>query len=77
MARVLVTGSTTGLGKAAAQQLLDDGHDVVLHARNATRIGAPGSLLGGRPGSSSATSPTPATRAPSPTKPTPSAASTP
>src|SRR5687768_17059660 len=35
--RVLVTGSTTGLGRAAAQALLDDGHDVVLHARSAER----------------------------------------
>lgn len=38
MARVLITGSTTGLGKAAAQQLLEDGHDVVLHGRNPTRV---------------------------------------
>jgi NAD(P)-dependent dehydrogenase (short-subunit alcohol dehydrogenase family) len=34
---VFVTGSTTGLGRAAAQALLDDGHDVVLHARSAER----------------------------------------
>jgi NAD(P)-dependent dehydrogenase (short-subunit alcohol dehydrogenase family) len=37
MARVLITGSTTGLGRAAAQQLLDDGHEVVLHARDPAR----------------------------------------
>lgn len=37
MARVLITGSTTGLGRAAARDLLDDGHDVVLHARNSAR----------------------------------------
>jgi NAD(P)-dependent dehydrogenase (short-subunit alcohol dehydrogenase family) len=37
MARVLITGSTTGLGRAAALQLLDDRHDVVLHARNQAR----------------------------------------
>jgi NAD(P)-dependent dehydrogenase (short-subunit alcohol dehydrogenase family) len=35
--RVFVTGSTTGLGRAAAEALLDDGHDVVLHARSAER----------------------------------------
>ena len=35
--RVFVTGSTTGLGRAAAEALLDDGHDVVLHARSAQR----------------------------------------
>ena len=37
MARILVTGSTTGLGAAAARQLLDEGHDVVLHARDQGR----------------------------------------
>ena len=37
MARVVVTGSTTGLGLAAAQALIDDGDDVVLHARNNER----------------------------------------
>jgi NAD(P)-dependent dehydrogenase (short-subunit alcohol dehydrogenase family) len=40
MPRVLITGSTTGLGKAAAQQLVDDGHEVVLHARSAARAAA-------------------------------------
>jgi NAD(P)-dependent dehydrogenase (short-subunit alcohol dehydrogenase family) len=38
MARILVTGSTTGLGAAAARQLLDEGHEVVLHARKADRL---------------------------------------
>jgi NAD(P)-dependent dehydrogenase (short-subunit alcohol dehydrogenase family) len=37
MARVLITGSTAGLGRAAARDLLDDGHEVVLHARNRAR----------------------------------------
>ena len=32
-----MTGSTTGLGLAAAQALVDEGHDVVLHARSAKR----------------------------------------
>ena len=40
MARVLVTGSTDGLGRAAAQALLEQGHDVVVHARNEGRVGA-------------------------------------
>jgi NAD(P)-dependent dehydrogenase (short-subunit alcohol dehydrogenase family) len=44
MARVLVTGSTTGLGRAAAQALLDGGHTVVLHARNAQRAADLGPL---------------------------------
>jgi NAD(P)-dependent dehydrogenase (short-subunit alcohol dehydrogenase family) len=37
VARVLITGSTTGLGFAAAQSLLEDGHEVVIHARNTAR----------------------------------------
>jgi NAD(P)-dependent dehydrogenase (short-subunit alcohol dehydrogenase family) len=38
MARVFITGSTDGLGRAAAQSLLDDGHEVVLHARSPERV---------------------------------------
>ena len=37
MARVLITGSSDGLGKMAAQLLVEQGHQVVLHARNQTR----------------------------------------
>jgi NAD(P)-dependent dehydrogenase (short-subunit alcohol dehydrogenase family) len=37
MARILVTGSADGLGKMAAQRVVDSGHEVVLHARNAGR----------------------------------------
>jgi len=37
MARVLITGSSDGLGLMAARLLLDDGHEVVLHARNDRR----------------------------------------
>jgi NAD(P)-dependent dehydrogenase (short-subunit alcohol dehydrogenase family) len=37
MARVLITGSTDGLGLMAAKSLVDDGHAVTLHARNARR----------------------------------------
>ena len=37
MAIVFITGSTDGLGRAAAQSLLDDGHQVVLHARSTGR----------------------------------------
>lgn len=35
--RILVTGSTDGLGLAAAEALLADGHDVVAHARTPER----------------------------------------
>jgi NAD(P)-dependent dehydrogenase (short-subunit alcohol dehydrogenase family) len=37
VARVLVTGSTTGLGLAAAQELVALGHEAVFHARNRER----------------------------------------
>jgi NAD(P)-dependent dehydrogenase (short-subunit alcohol dehydrogenase family) len=37
MARVLITGSTDGLGLMAAQLLADAGHAVTLHARNSQR----------------------------------------
>lgn len=37
MARVLITGSSSGLGLMAGQLLLDEGHEVVLHARTPER----------------------------------------
>ncbi|HSZ60814.1 MAG TPA: SDR family NAD(P)-dependent oxidoreductase [Terriglobales bacterium] len=37
MARVFITGSSDGLGRMAAQLLVDQGHSVVLHARNQHR----------------------------------------
>ena len=37
VSRVFITGSTDGLGRAAARLLIDQGHDVVLHARNRDR----------------------------------------
>ena len=37
MARIFITGSTDGLGRAAARSLLDDGHEVVLQARSTER----------------------------------------
>jgi NAD(P)-dependent dehydrogenase (short-subunit alcohol dehydrogenase family) len=37
MARIFITGSSTGLGLMAAQLLVAQGHRVVLHARNAKR----------------------------------------
>jgi NAD(P)-dependent dehydrogenase (short-subunit alcohol dehydrogenase family) len=37
MARVFVTGSSDGLGRMAAQLLIEQGHNAVLHARNAQR----------------------------------------
>lgn len=37
MSRILITGSSDGLGLLAAQRLVSDGHQVVLHARNPIR----------------------------------------
>ena len=37
MARVFITGSSTGLGLMAGQLLVEQGHDVILHARNDAR----------------------------------------
>jgi len=37
MARIFITGSADGLGQLAAQLLVEKGHTVVLHARNAQR----------------------------------------
>jgi NAD(P)-dependent dehydrogenase (short-subunit alcohol dehydrogenase family) len=37
MAAVLVTGSTDGIGRQTARDLIDSGHRVVLHARNDQR----------------------------------------
>jgi|SRR6185295_6346518 len=37
MARIFITGSADGLGQLAAKLLVDQGHDVVLHARNQER----------------------------------------
>lgn len=40
MARILITGSTDGLGRAAARSLIRGGHDVVVHARTRERARA-------------------------------------
>jgi NAD(P)-dependent dehydrogenase (short-subunit alcohol dehydrogenase family) len=40
MARIFITGSTDGLGRAAARSLVAQGHAVVLHARSSDRASA-------------------------------------
>lgn len=40
MSRVFITGSTDGLGYAAARTLIAEGHEVVLHARSRDRADA-------------------------------------
>jgi NAD(P)-dependent dehydrogenase (short-subunit alcohol dehydrogenase family) len=37
MARIFITGSANGLGQLSAKSLADQGHQVVLHTRNAER----------------------------------------
>jgi NAD(P)-dependent dehydrogenase (short-subunit alcohol dehydrogenase family) len=37
MSRILITGSADGLGRAAAETLLGDGHQVIVDTRGATR----------------------------------------
>src|SRR5690349_17937591 len=38
--RIFITGSSDGLGLAAARTLMDEGHAVVLHARSSKRASA-------------------------------------
>lgn len=40
MSRIFITGSTDGLGLAAARDLISQGHQVVLHARSSQRAAA-------------------------------------
>src|SRR5579863_6408099 len=47
MARIFITGSTDGLGRTAAELLIEQGHRVVLHARNEQRAEA---AMAGVPG---------------------------
>ncbi|KHK59512.1 daunorubicin C-13 ketoreductase [Burkholderia sp. A9] len=46
MARIFITGSTDGLGCAAAATLIDEGHQVLLHARSQARASAVSDLAG-------------------------------
>jgi len=47
MARVFITGSSDGLGLLAGRMLVEQGHAVVLHARNAERADSARSSLSG------------------------------
>jgi NAD(P)-dependent dehydrogenase (short-subunit alcohol dehydrogenase family) len=47
MARVFITGSSDGLGLLAGKMLVEEGHEVVLHARNAERAASARSSLAG------------------------------
>jgi NAD(P)-dependent dehydrogenase (short-subunit alcohol dehydrogenase family) len=45
MRRIFITGSTDGLGRAAAMTLMKEGHEVVLHARSTKRAAALADLV--------------------------------
>lgn len=45
MARIFIKGSADGLGRATAESLLDKGHQVIVHARSASRLTALQDLL--------------------------------
>ena len=45
MGRIFITGSAGGLGRATAQTLLDDGHEVIVHARSVERLTAVNDLM--------------------------------
>src|SRR4030095_15754516 len=47
MARIFITGSADGLGRAAAETLLEDGHVVIVHARSTQRLTAVNDLING------------------------------
>jgi NAD(P)-dependent dehydrogenase (short-subunit alcohol dehydrogenase family) len=46
VSRVFITGSTDGLGLAAARTLMEEGHEVVLHARSPARASTLSGLAG-------------------------------
>jgi NAD(P)-dependent dehydrogenase (short-subunit alcohol dehydrogenase family) len=46
MARIFITGSTEGLGRAAALALMAEKHEVVLHARSPERAAAVADIVG-------------------------------
>lgn len=46
MGRIFITGSTDGLGRASARTLIEEGHQVVMHARSPERASAVANLVG-------------------------------
>jgi NAD(P)-dependent dehydrogenase (short-subunit alcohol dehydrogenase family) len=46
MARIFITGSAGGLSRAAAQSLLGEAHEVIVHVRSAERLAAVNDLIG-------------------------------
>jgi len=68
MSRIFITGSTQGIGHAAAHSLLDQGHEVVLHARSKERASAVNDLAAKPPESLSAICAARQRHVPSPSK---------
>jgi NAD(P)-dependent dehydrogenase (short-subunit alcohol dehydrogenase family) len=46
MALIFISGSASGLGRETAQALLNDGHEVIVHARSAERLTTVSDLIG-------------------------------
>lgn len=44
---ILITGATDGIGRLAAKLFVDEGHKVLLHGRNAEKLGVVAAELGG------------------------------
>ncbi|MGX1274597.1 SDR family NAD(P)-dependent oxidoreductase [Streptomyces phaeoluteigriseus] len=47
MATILITGASDGLGRALAEDLARDGHQLLLHGRNAARLAEVAQVTGG------------------------------
>ena len=46
--RILITGSTRGIGRATAERMAEDGEEIVLHGRRAAEVEAAVAALAGR-----------------------------
>ena len=46
--RILITGSTRGIGRATAERMAEDGEEIVLHGRRAAEVEAAVAALSGR-----------------------------
>jgi NAD(P)-dependent dehydrogenase (short-subunit alcohol dehydrogenase family) len=49
MSTILITGATDGLGRAVAERLASEGHELLLHGRDPARLQAAADAIGGKP----------------------------